>query len=306
MLFPKLKRNPLDKLIPLLLGLIIGQILFSSSLFALEIDQELAIILLGEKPADAIVNDPGFTVDDASMDKIWHSILANSKPKLQPSYEQMSMTRAWVEIAKIPNACMLNKIKNSSRETQVIFSDYPFTIFPPVRLITLKKNSHKVSQPFSMQSLKQGKIKVGVAKSRSYGHDIDGFIALNSQYFYVRGAEDSMSKLIDMLLKERVDAIIDFTQVVSTHLEGTDSLNATISLPIQEAGNPILAYITCTKSPQGQAVINAINTSYQTNAVKQSFQHFHYHYFGKKELSLLQPIIDDIFLSPHTEKLSVH
>ena len=300
MLLPKFRLNRLSKLQPFLLclSLVISQILFSSTIFALEHDPELAVVILGDAPIHTIANNPDFILDDTSMEKVWNSILANSKPKLHPSYQQMSMARAWVEITKLPNACMINKIKNPSREQLAIFSDYPFTVFPPVRLITLKKNNHKISQPFSMLSLKQGKLKVGVAKSRSYGHEIDQFIALNKQYFYIRGAEDSMSKLIDMLLKERVDAIIDFSLVVDVHAAEIESLVQTVAIPIQEAEKPIFAYIACSKSPQGQAIITAINASYKTSEVKESFQRFHYHYFGKKELNLLQSSIDSIFLPP--------
>lgn len=271
-------------------------ILISTSASASEPINELPIMLLGETEVYSIVNDPEYIVDEASMINIWDSILAHSQPKLTPIYQHMSLTRSWVEISKIPNACMINKIKNTQREAIGVFASYPFSIFPPVRLIALEKNQAKFSQPFSLQTLNKNKLKIGIAKSRSYGADVDNFIAANPEYFYVRAAENSMSKLIDMLLKERVDAIIDFSQIVIDHQMDTAQSQPIVSIPLLEAPEPILSYIVCSKSPQGQTIINAINASYQTRAVKESFQQFHYHYFGEKELNLLQPIIDGIFV----------
>ncbi|MGI2226060.1 hypothetical protein [Shewanella frigidimarina] len=270
----------------------------SSSSFALERPNEIPIMLLGETEVYSIVNDPDYIVDDDSMIKIWDGILTYAHPKLTPIYQHMSLTRSWVEISKIPNACMINKIKNTERESIGIFSKYPFSIFPPIRLIALEKNQFKFKQPFSLAELHKQNIQIGVAKSRSYGYEIDKFIKQNPEYFFIRGAEDSMSKLIDMLMKERIDAIIDFSQIVIAHKLEMAQLQPIISIPLSEAPEPILSYVVCSKSDQGQAIIDIINESYQTQEVKEIFQRFHYHYFGEKELALLQPIIDGIFLSP--------
>ncbi len=289
----------------MLLRLLIQGFIFILSLIsacssASEVFPELPIRLLGDTEMYSIVNNPEYVADEASMIHIWDSILTHSQPKLIPTYQHMSLTRAWVELTKYPNACMINIIKNTKREAIAEFADYPFSIFPPVRLIALAKNQHKFSPPFSLQNLKNSNLRVGIAKSRSYGIEVDKFIAENPEYFFVRGSESSMSKIIDMLLKERVDAIIDFSQIVLGHQQDTAQLQPIVSIPLQEAAEPVFSYAACANTPTGKAIIAAINQSYQHPEVQQTLQTFHRYYFGEQEYRLLAPYLDKLFIDNHS------
>ncbi|WP_445946545.1 hypothetical protein [Shewanella sp.] len=265
----------------------------------------LALIVISDMSAFPEIHKQDTAITPDSMDKIWRSLITHSQPKLMPKFQKMSLTRAWVEFQKLPNACMINKVKNPKREAIAEFSHYPFSIFPPVRLIALAKNQHKFSQPFSLQDLESQsgrKLRIGVVKSRSYGAEIDNFIATHPKHFFIRGAEDSMSKLIDMLFMARIDAIIDFSQVVTNHKQETEQPQQIIAIPIHEAAGPMHAYVVCSKTPKGKAIIAAINHSFQHNEVQETFRTFHQLYFGHQEYLLLAPLIDNIFSSSQTNR----
>lgn len=263
--------------------------------FATAEDKPLEVILLGENESYSGTTDG----EDNIIITAWNMILAQSETKLIIDYQQMSMSRSWTELVRLDNACVMNKVITADRLELAQYSQYPLSVFPPVRLITLTSKVSLFSSPFSFQQLEANpKLRLGVVKSRSYGGELNEAIKKYSTQIFTRGGVDSSDKLVDMLLVGRVDGILEYTLSVEDYLQDEGRGDKVIALPIENISDLMLGYIACSKTAEGLAIINAINSSYAVSGFSEKFINLHLEHFGQVEAGILQPTLESLFTSP--------
>jgi uncharacterized protein (TIGR02285 family) len=231
---------------------------------------------------------------------MFRKVLKYSKGKLSFTQQQVTMTRGWVELQRVDNACMYNKYKDEQREKISIYSELPISIYPPLRFITLAKNAHIFPEEVSLNDDTEyhvSDLRIGVVGGRSYGQLIDERILKYPHSFFTRRGLDSSDKLIDMLVKGRVQGIIDYSDDIDEFLERSNLTVDYKSIPIHNVTLPGYGYIVCSKTDYGQKIIDAINAVMLTHEFQIEFVQSHKSILNKDEKHLLASEFEKIFVN---------
>lgn len=243
----------------------------------------LAMLLLSD--TDNSVYSEGTLVLD-----VLGLIKQNASSNLEVTHVIATHHRSWQLLKKIPNACILNIIKTPERMKNAIYSKYPFTFYPPVRLITTAE--HSFSTPFAFAQLgPQYFQRIGVVKGRVYTPFLDQEIHTYRQFLFQRGTINATHKLLTMLRKSRVDGFIEYASEVEDFIATKQWDFPIAALPIKGVNQPVTGYIGCAKTDEGQALIDAVDSAYLTPLMHDKFIGLHQYYFGDVEAKLLSPLI---------------
>ncbi|NKF49792.1 transporter substrate-binding domain-containing protein [Shewanella sp. WXL01] len=223
-------------------------------------------------------------------------LLKHSAGSLEFEQQQVSFKRGWFELNRLGNACMYNKFKSPEREKLGYFSKLPISIYPPLRLITLKKNAHLFPHPVDLTKPDTiAKHSIGVALNRSYGDTINAYIEQSPDLFFKRGGMDSSETLIDMMAVGRVKAIIEYSEEVSAYLERNNKQLEFDTVMIRGVEKVDRGYMVCAKTPMGKQLIDRIDAIMQQKAFQQEYIEMHNEFFTQEERLLLQPELLGIF-----------
>ncbi|WP_394200313.1 hypothetical protein [Shewanella waksmanii] len=232
------------------------------------------------------------------LSNVWQTIREYTPTPLQPKQLQVSMSRSWKELPKQQNACIMNALKSDDREQVAYFSRYPLSVYPPIRLFHRRDTQISFSRPFDFAQLEQHpEITLGVVKGRSYGADLDKQLAAHQLNVYQRSSIESSTKLIEMLLANRVDAILDYSLSIDHYFNVLQLENPLVAEPIADVTQPMFGYIACSKTAQGKAIIDNIDASLTVEHVQQQYIDYHRQFFGEMEFALLQPLLEQLFQS---------
>lgn len=217
--------------------------------------------------------------------------------KIQFERKNVSLNKAMALLKSIDNACLPNVMKTPEREQIAIYSNYPLTVYPPVRLITLAKAKLPINDVFDLKRLEaKDPLIIGVSHSRRYGENIDAFIEQHPSLFYRRHYSASVKRYLQMLQSGRVDGMIEYTRLVQNFIELDNLQLPKLKItPILQSSRFNAGYVACAKTAQGQAIINQLNLAYQSESLKQRIINAHYQYFGKDEKALLQSVFIKMF-----------
>lgn len=224
-------------------------------------------------------------------------LLNQSENQLNFEQQQASYTRSWSDLNKLGNACMYNKFKSTEREEIAYFSQKPISIFPPLRLIVLKKHAAQFAAQIDLTNLPLSmKGHIGVVTSRSYGKVINQILMEQPEIFYFRSGMGSTIKLLEMLVKNRVLGVIEYSKEASLQ---QDKLGLSFDyqvIPIKNVMQPSFGYMACSKTPEGKKLIAEIDRIMVTPAFKQAFVEEHNQSFDNDEKALLKPALDQFLL----------
>lgn len=175
--------------------------------------------------------------------------------------KNVSLNKAMALLTSIDNACLPNVMKTPKREKVAIYANYPLTVYPPVRLITLAKANHQLSEVFDLKSLETPQpLIIGVSHSRRYGEKIDLFIDQHPNLFYRRHYSASVKRYLQMLQSGRVDGMIEYTRLVQNFIELDNLQLPKLKItPILQSSRVNAGYVACAKTAQGQAIIDQLN-----------------------------------------------
>ncbi|MBR9726550.1 hypothetical protein ACFOD0_06640 [Shewanella intestini] len=223
-------------------------------------------------------------------------LLNHAQGGLEFTQQQVSLTRGWVELQRAQNACMYNKFKTPERKKKGYFSQHPISVYPPLRLITLKQTTTHFMSPVDLsQPKRMGRKSIGVAHNRSYGGYINDKINRFPELFYIRGGMDSSETLIDMLAKERISGLIEYSEEVNAYLARHNREVELTTLPIKGVEKVDLGYIVCSKTPQGKQLIQRINHIMSQPQFLVSYIEMHKSFFSDDEKRLVGDKIKKIF-----------
>lgn len=189
------------------------------------------------------------------------------------------------------NVCMGNRIKTQERKQYAYITDIPQIVFPGLRLY-INKSSNKYNKINNLANRngvisladvfeQVADVKLGIADGRSYGSQIDKLLnaPTNAHLIWKRNASLAGRGVVKMLENERFDISIEYTNVFQFYT--SENQNTMQSYPIQEASQYVLGNIICSKSPQGLALINALNKAIAKASKTRDYLEAHLKWFGK-------------------------
>ncbi|WP_028774374.1 transporter substrate-binding domain-containing protein [Shewanella waksmanii] len=230
------------------------------------------------------------------LNKMWGLIRQSTSQPLAVEQLQVSMSRSWKELPKQQNACIMNALKSDERQQIAHFSRYPLSVYPPIRLFHRADSQMTFDKPFDFDVLSdRPEITLGTVKGRSYGSLLNQKLAEHQLNVYQRSSIESSTKLIEMLMANRVDAILDYSLSIDHFFQVMQTENPLVALPIVDASEPMFGYIACSKTPAGKQLIAAIDASMSQEAVQQQYIDLHRQFFGETEYQLLQSTLAQLF-----------
>jgi uncharacterized protein (TIGR02285 family) len=209
-------------------------------------------------------------------------------------------------LRKLPNSCSPNRVKTAARLKDSIYSS-PLNIAQGLRLYSKKGAKTKImpldaltknNKLISLPSLFTGKLThtLGINEGRSLGVFLDGQVSkLEKHNLVVRNGSYSTTALVNMLLKDRIDYIIDYPLSVNKVLKQQPTATELDSLEIVDSPNYIVGYIACNKGPTGKKIISDINKELQELYRSYAFYFAHTHYLEKKDIADFNRAYQTIF-----------
>ncbi len=233
-------------------------------------------------------------------------LLMASLPQYQFITEFSSQSRTTRLLRKLPNSCAPNRVKTADRLQDTIYSS-PLNIALGLRLFYKEGNGAKIipekavnknNELTSLPSLFTGKSTyiLGINEGRSLGVFLDRQIStLDKHNLVIRSGTDSTTALVKMLLKDRIDYIIDYPVSVNKVLNEHPAAIRLDSLGVADSSAYIVGYVACNKSPSGQKIIDDINKALQQQYISYEFYQAHTRYLDKSDIADFNQAYQTIF-----------
>ena len=209
-------------------------------------------------------------------------------------------------LKKLPTSCAPNRLKTPKRLKDNLYS-LPLNIYlglhlyynitadfkgPPKHVID--ENNHLIS----LDSLFVGKksYTLGIDEGRSFGEFLDEQIAnLDYHNLVIRAGGKRSTSLVHMLIKGRVDYIIDYPTEINKVIKNYPNTVKLGSLEVY--GNPdfVVGYVACNKSKFGEEVIKNINKALKKLYLTPEFYHAHTRYLDEADIDSFNKIYQQVY-----------
>lgn len=211
--------------------------------------------------------------------------LGNNNFHFEP--QSMPQQRAWQQLEQV-DACIFNQIQTPEREAKAIFTHFPMSIYPPLRLIVSTASGTDWPTEFDSSHFNlPEKSQIGVVRGNSYGDFLDKVIQEDTAHYFVRSGIESSSRLLDMLIAGRLTGVINYSIAVNSYLASRQLTFPFHSIPILNVEEPTMGYIACSNTPGGKAMVDAMDKVFATAEMQAEFFRFHEAFFGVQEAALL-------------------
>ncbi|BBN81634.1 hypothetical protein PA25_16190 [Pseudoalteromonas sp. A25] len=219
----------------------------------------------------------------------------NLDGKLIFNHIPASRIREWRELDSHPTTCLYNKAKTPERAKQALYSRYPFTAFPANRIIV--NNPLSLPESLSIEELvtKHG-LQLGVAKGRSYGHEIDRMLLTLKDRIFINEGANSAARLRKMLLQGKLDAIIEYGPVFNYDFPDRSQQKGITFHKIKGAPEATFGYFVCANSEVGRQAIFLFNQAMNNKQLQQEIIDFHKNLFFEQESNFIRQSLSTQFL----------
>jgi uncharacterized protein (TIGR02285 family) len=178
-------------------------------------------------------------------------------------------------------ACAGALLRTPEREARMYFSD-PFLTMPPNGAV-IRANDRSRFEPFMKngrlsltQVLQTETFAIGITRNRSYGSGINALLALHAGQSSVvekRGQSAGAVTLSDLSAQQGIDLVIAYPLEAAYWLKTSHSPVPLYFLPVAEAPDAEEPRIACSRTPQGEQAIAAINVLLADPEFRQSYLH---------------------------------
>ncbi|OBP13203.1 hypothetical protein A5320_19310 [Rheinheimera sp. SA_1] len=214
-------------------------------------------------------------------------------PELQIEPMRLGDARSWLLLRQHPNYCAMSKIWTPERAEFLHFSASPTSVYPPLLLVSDRQFGSE-SIDFQRLLQQQPKLKIGLVQGRSYGENLDALVKQFPKNFYQRGGEFAAETLLQMLSKQRLDAIVEFAATVRSHEQQVAQAGEFIRHRLQS--QPVIkGFLVCHKSPAGQLLIDIVNQKMQLPQYRNTVFKLHQDYFDAEDFALISNDLQQIF-----------
>jgi len=234
-------------------------------------------------------NTPESTVVDTTR------LLMAALPQYQSNLELAQRTSISRLLKKIPNSCTANRVKTTERLNSSIYS-LPLNIALGLRLYSQQgaianfmplDALNNTNELISLPSLFTGKeiYTLGINNGRSLGVFLDQQIkTLDEHNLVIRNGHESTLSLVKMLIKGRINYLIEYPLSVNEALATLNTSTKLDSLEIANSPDYIVGYVACSKGEIGEKIIKEINVALQQLYQSSDFYHAHIRYLDMRDI----------------------
>ena len=194
-------------------------------------------------------------------------------PEYRITTEQANITRAFEQISSRDNVCVVNIRKSSGREALANYS-VPTYVFLDYRLYAMQGTRAQQDAEKWLREEPTALIRIGefsgdfptaifgyyeyINRSPYYRESIEGAINRNQRQFVSIKSVDT-DRSITLLQRNRLDFLISFPFVMQQTPALQFGNTLLVSYPIYPFNQPLVSHFACSKSKQGDHLIESIN-----------------------------------------------
>ena len=204
-------------------------------------------------------------------------------PEVQHRLVQVNPRRGMQMLTAGETVCLPALVRTPERETQAYFSNA--VLSPPPQLIVRRDKLSALPRNAAgevdlLKLIADPTLHGGLIEGRSYGTTLDALLArkpANGPAPMLYSGGDFGSKLLPMMALGRVDYTIEYELVLNTTDFDTKLTGTLQSVPIQGAGDLVVAGVACPRNPWGLAAITEIDKRLGTPAGAAMLRHAEEH-----------------------------
>lgn len=231
-------------------------------------------------------------------------IIQQQLPQYDHDMVIANITRHYYNFKHGKKMCTVGFFKNPEREEFAYFS-IPSIFTLPVVLVIKKENLKKLggNRTVSLgELLSNENIRVGLAKDRSYGKDIDTVIEAHKKQknILVLANQNLAQILFKMLLSDRVDVLLTLPEEAMYMAEQMGARDRIMTLTIsenQKGYDGWLSYVACSKNEWGKEVIENINQVLLEQRPTARYRGAYERWLDEGSLTGYRALYKEIFLS---------
>ena len=178
-----------------------------------------------------------------------------------------SRLREWQQLRKMNNVCLYNKLKTPEREAHAVFSQYPLMAFPSNKLVVFNKPTIPDAITL-LQAIYYYDLTIGGTKGRSYSEEIDKFVRLNDEHFFILDGATNAPRLGQMLFQNKIDAVLEYQTVFSNRYKRFPGLSSIRYISLKPEKAAVFGYIACSPTEVGKQAIALFNKALKTEKVR--------------------------------------
>lgn len=174
----------------------------------------------------------------------------------------MTISRYLLGAKQGKTLCMCDLLKTPEREELLCFSD-PIVLTPSLRVYTLPGgtiNPGGTTTVSVKELLADPQLRTALMQERSYGPVLDPLIATYKSRPNVMVTQFQPERIHQLLLEGRIDYLIEYPFSIPANQKKLNSTRELTPLKISEQADYAVAYLTCSDTPEGQAIIQDVNT----------------------------------------------
>ena len=218
-------------------------------------------------------------------ESLFKMIYVTLAPEIDADIFKTALGRGINLIENEANYCSYNILKSEQREKSMLFSRYPSSIYPKRKLFFINPDLLALPQKASIATL-SATYKIGLVAQAYFGALKSTVNVHSDNLVFIEGL-DSHKQLVNMLLKGRLDLIVEYQSVLDSYAKETEIKSYSIDISEYESNE--VGYFVCNKSEMGEKVIRKIDQLYQTHAFQQWLKDYHYQHFTQsKAIDLLK------------------
>lgn len=229
---------------------------------------------------------PIVDINDATF-----SLVRDALPTIGVTTHFVGVAQSQQLLLKEPRSCTGNLMPLPERKSWGLFSQLPQVVFPGLRLFVRRDSALNreivqalaTQQSLSIERLLQSsqRFQIGFAHGRSYGARLDALLQ-NPDFSYKlwqRRASDTAGGVLLMLTKRRIDAVLEYPNVVAHYMLQQGDTDPLESYAVVESPDVLYGHLVCADSAQGQALMRQINKVLPQLVKQQAYLDAHLRWF---------------------------
>ena len=234
-----------------------------------------------------------------------NNMLLNRLPHLKFNFQTVPSARMEKTMDTHQFVCATNRLKTLQRSKKYLYSQ-PLNLYLGFRLYSLKDNGTMPKQLLNSQqqlvSLKDmfehfSERRLGVSRGRSFGQTLDAQIAaLDPRNVIVHSGLGSLHSLLAMLLKKRVEYVLEFPVELSNSKLKSKMDVLLNSYEIAGSERYFVGHVTCKDNEKMRQVMAQINEQLNKMYTTDEFYLAHVNYLRKSDIEQFDKYFKQVFI----------
>jgi len=237
------------------------------------------------------------TKNEQNTEKQIFDLIFNELPEYELIIKSTNYKTALNNAKASKNVCIRNIVHTKERSKELLFSK-PQTLFLGLRLFFgphLKDSSIEQFQNKTLTAIinMRPDLRIGIEYGRAYGSNISKELKkIPAKNKYQRTGSDGQNIMIYMLLKGRVDMILEYPEVISYKADQIKNDLKLRSIDLMNSAPLIFGRMACSQSSKARVLIEKVNLELEKLYTSEEFKQAHLVLIKGEQQSLFLELLE--------------